>query len=179
LRVAGHAAEARVMRQVLIMKCSWWVAALAAGIALGSPVSAPGAATPAAVEDILSADYTRANTVDQIPWVVLTALLGLMEHDPRLANPGDRFNATDVVDSELATRRLVFAAGTSTSWLIYYEHGGLGYHRHLVVFTLAGDSAACRCVGKVGKDLKDFTELRRAGRKGLVTCDPCPRSPDL
>jgi len=167
------------MRLVLIMKCSWWVAALAAGFASGNPVSAPGAATPAAVEDILSADYTRANTVDQIPWVVLTALLGLMEHDPRLASPGEPFNATDIVDSDLATRRLVFAAGTSASWLIYYEHGGGGYHRHLVVFTLAGNSAVCRCVGGVGKDLKDFAALRKAGRRGLVTCDPCPTSPDL
>lgn len=62
-------------------------------------------------------------------------LLARMKHDPRLANPGERFNSTDLIDARYPTRRLVLAGGDSRSWFVSYEHGGRGYHRHLVIFT--------------------------------------------
>lgn len=42
-----------------------------------------------------------------------------------LADPGTKYQATDVVESpKLPFRRLVFAGRCEDRWFIYYEHGG-------------------------------------------------------
>ena len=49
----------------------------------------------------------------------------------RLANPRERFEATDVhSDAMLPTRRLILAGIGSDHSFIAYEHGGRGYHLH-------------------------------------------------
>ena len=98
----------------------------------------------------------------------MTALLNLMNHDPRLADPDDPFNATDVVDTAIPMRRLLLAAGTSESWFIYDEQGGRGNQRQLVMLTLSGDSAECRWACNVGKQVETLGALRKAAKKGLT-----------
>ncbi len=161
------------------MRRSRTIPAALVGAAFLSRLFAGTTSMPSPVKEILGTAYVQATTVEQIPRLALTALLNLMKHDPRMANPGDPFNATDVVDTAVPMHRLVLAAGSSESWLIYYEHGGRGYQRHLVVFTLSGDSAECCCVGNVGKQVESIGALHKAGKKGLITCDPCPKEPYL
>jgi hypothetical protein len=51
-----------------------------------------------------------------------------------IADKGARFNATDVVDTRLPMRRLIGFSVSNTESFIWYEHGGRGYHQHLVRF---------------------------------------------
>lgn len=54
-----------------------------------------------------------------------------------IAAQGKRFNATDVINRDVPTRRIIaFKTIGETSYL-WYEHGGLGYHQHLVGFNNA------------------------------------------
>ncbi|HYQ02765.1 MAG TPA: hypothetical protein VER96_29040 [Polyangiaceae bacterium] len=58
-----------------------------------------------------------------------------------MADVGEPFQATDVFmgDSPPPTRRFVLAAVLTRSpvvWVLCYEHGGIGYHYHIAVFTI-------------------------------------------
>jgi len=46
------------------------------------------------------------------------------------------YNATDVIDPGLPSRRLVSEYVTSNIAYIWYEHGGRGYHQHLVRYNV-------------------------------------------
>ena len=148
-------------------------------LSTGFDLAASPPAPQSPVAAILTAEAVDTKSVHQIPAPVVARLLSLMKHDPRLASAGEAFNATDVVWPNRAMRRLVLARGNSSSWLVYYEHGGRGYHRHLVVFSVAHDSAECRCVGNVAIEVADSAALRAANENGLVKCDPCPKEPEL
>jgi hypothetical protein len=155
------------------MKNRVTIAALSMASLLTVAMAAQRGPTPVALEQILKAEYKEVNKIKEIPPPVLTALLSLMKHDPRLANPGEPFNATDVVDTNVPMRRLIFTAGTPTGWLICYEHGGRGYMRHLVVFGRSAESVECRCSGAAQTDIKSMSALKKAAEKGLISCDPC------
>jgi hypothetical protein len=52
-----------------------------------------------------------------------------------LANPGEKYQVTDVViDRSLPFRRLVFAGRRDGDWLVYYERGGRGHGYYVLVF---------------------------------------------
>lgn len=53
----------------------------------------------------------------------------------RLANPGKKYRATDVVNNPLLpSRRLIFFIKTDKLNILYYEHGGRGKHEHCIIF---------------------------------------------
>lgn len=53
---------------------------------------------------------------------------------PGIADPGGKWCATDVIrEHKLPRRRLLFAGSSPTLWFIYYEHGGVGRHEHLLL----------------------------------------------
>jgi hypothetical protein len=54
----------------------------------------------------------------------------------QFADPGQRWNATDVIVHGIPERRLIFAGTVDGNWFIYYEHGGRGKHEHLVAMSL-------------------------------------------
>ena len=60
--------------------------------------------------------------------------------DGKIAKPGEPYNVTDVIDSNLYSRRIVDEFVTSTVAYIWYEHGGRGYHQHLVRFNVTKPS---------------------------------------
>ena len=57
-----------------------------------------------------------------------------------IAPLGQRFNPTDVLDG-LPTRRFIRAGRAGDKWFLWYEHGGLGYAKILVVYSLDGRPA--------------------------------------
>src|SRR5262245_46533979 len=90
-----------------------------------------------------------------------------MEHGARVANPGERFNSTDVVDTRYPRRRLVLSGIESRSWFVSNEHGGRGYHRHLVVFTRSGDRvklAYARTFLSRAATLEELRQLVKTGQ---------------
>lgn len=59
-----------------------------------------------------------------------------------LAEAGAPYNATDVVDPRLPSRRFVGAVRFGTFWIVWYEHGGIVHSRNIigVHFDAAADS---------------------------------------
>ena len=53
-----------------------------------------------------------------------------------IALKGEPYNATDVINADLYSRRIVEEYVTSDVGYIWYEHGGRGYHQHLVRFNV-------------------------------------------
>lgn len=47
---------------------------------------------------------------------------------------GGRFNATDIGSGP--RRRIFFIAKSGNNWIVSYEHGGHGYHRHCFLITI-------------------------------------------
>jgi hypothetical protein len=58
-----------------------------------------------------------------------------------MANPGQPFNATDVVTQGYLGRRLILLWGLGSRWVIAYEQGGIGYSDEAVAFQLNGATA--------------------------------------
>jgi len=52
-----------------------------------------------------------------------------------IARQGQKFNATDVIEKGVPRRRILgYVVGKRYAYL-WYEHGGRGYHQHLVKFS--------------------------------------------
>jgi hypothetical protein len=117
----------------------------------------------------LTEKYVLATAVEQIPPGVMADLSARMKHDPRLANPGERFNRTDVVDPRSPMRRLVLAGLGARSWFVTYEHGGRGYHRHLVVYAQRGGRPTLAYAATFGSEVATLEELRRLVNNGQMT----------
>jgi len=54
-----------------------------------------------------------------------------------IAAKGEPFNSTDVIEAGIPRRRIIDYFVTSTTSFLWYEHGGRGYHQHLVRFNTA------------------------------------------
>jgi hypothetical protein len=53
-----------------------------------------------------------------------------------MANPGQKFQATDfVLDRTLPWRRLVFSGVQDNNWFVHYERGGIAHSYYVVAFT--------------------------------------------
>jgi hypothetical protein len=83
--------------------------------------------------------YTRLRDVDAS---AIAALKRQFSYgDRRLADRGAGFEATDMIGPDnFPERRLVLAARAGDTWFFHYEHGGRGYHSHLVALTRADHS---------------------------------------
>lgn len=83
----------------------------------------------------LSTDYQVVYKTEEIQSNILNALYEKFA-GKKIANPDEEFNPTDVIyDENIPQRRLVFAGSSSNSWFVCYEHGGYGYHCHLIIFS--------------------------------------------
>ncbi|TCS05965.1 hypothetical protein [Caulobacter sp. BK020] len=83
---------------------------------------------PAAVCPIPS-DLTAFTSLDSLPPAIQ---VDLKMKTGGLSPAGGPFEATDVGDGP--KRRFVAAAGNPVLDVVIYEHGGRGYHRHVLVY---------------------------------------------
>jgi hypothetical protein len=86
-----------------------------------------------------------------------------------MANPGEKFQATDfVIDRTLPWRRLVFAGAQDGKWFVHYERGGRGHSYYVTTFKLSPHTDAnfewgCSVVG-VAKTLEELRTMVAACR---------------
>ena len=89
--------------------------------------------------------------------------------DGKLAEPGQKWNATDVItDPTLPGKRLIWATVGSEYYVVHYERGGIDHSFHILVAKLSKDDAKPKVVWRVvGGKLKDyaaFLDVLRSGK---------------
>ena len=103
---------------------------LVTALCAGSAVHA--AKSRLAWERFQHAEWFTVRSLEAVPPQVLDGLRSRFE-DPRIADVGESFDATDV-RTGLPTRRLVLAGHAASDWFVVYEQGGRGHHLVFVDF---------------------------------------------
>ncbi len=101
-----------------------------------------------------------------------SAILALCDGggDGKLAEPGQNWNATDVItDPTLPGKRLIWAVVGGEYYVVHYERGGIAHTFHILVATLGKNDAKPTMVWRaVGGPLKDYAALLDALRSGKL-----------
>jgi hypothetical protein len=86
----------------------------------------------------------------------------------KLAEPGQNWNATDVItDPTLPGERLIWAAVGGEYYVVHYERGGIDHRFHILVMKLTKNDAKkviWRAVGGPFKDYRAFLDALRNGK---------------
>jgi hypothetical protein len=90
--------------------------------------------------------------------------------DGKLAEPGQKWNATDaILDPTLPGKRLIWAAVGGEYYVVHYERGGIAHTFHILVAKLTkGDAKPKVAWGAVGRPLKDYAAFLDALRSGKL-----------
>jgi len=121
-------------------------------------------------EHILDGPFTMVKTTDAMPANLKQAFAEITGAPSfALANPGERYQVTDVViDRKLPLRRLVFAGAEADEWFIHYERGGRGHSFSVLVFKVDKQNRVQFVWGGVGthgaKNLEQLRKMVAAGR---------------
>ena len=99
------------------------------------------------------------------------AILGLCDggRDGKLAEPGQKWNATDAItDPTLPGKRLIWAAAGGEYYVVHYERGGIAHTYHIVVAKLSSNHGnpelAWRAIGGPFKNYAAFLDALRSGK---------------
>jgi mono/diheme cytochrome c family protein len=111
---------------------------------------------------IIDGDFTIEKNVDRLPAGLKSAFATLAkQYDFKMANPGEKFQVTDVIDEPgLPIRRLIFAGISKDRYFIHYEKGGIAHTFHLAVFDVSADGKVSFLWGGPGARAADLTQLR-------------------
>jgi mono/diheme cytochrome c family protein len=110
---------------------------------------------------LLDGDFTLEYKVERLPDSLKSAFARLAKQPEfKMANPGEKFEATDYIsDPGLPNRRLIFAGVSKNRYFIHYEHGGIGYHCDVVVFDVNPEGKVS-FLGVGSGRAKDLAQLR-------------------
>lgn len=115
-----------------------------------------------------SSRFHEVHSTSDLP----SAILALCDDggDGKLANPGEKWNATDVVtDPTLPGKRLIWAAVGGEYYVVHYERGGIAHSFHILVGRLAKNDAKPKVLWRaVGGPLKDYAAFLIALRNGRL-----------
>jgi len=139
------------------------------GIAIQSLCFADVAKLPAEDRKVLldSSRFHEVHSIGDLP----PAIVALCADDKgKLADPGQNWNATDVVtDVTLPWKRLVWAAVGSDYYAVHYERGGIDHSFHILVAKFAnGNSKPAVIWHAVGRQFKDYMTFVDALRSGKL-----------
>jgi hypothetical protein len=119
--------------------------------------------------------FAEVTTLGAIDPAAVTAVVARLRYDPRLADAGAPWEATDVGLTDAPCRRLLVAGHLGSSWVLLYEHGGRGLHHHLVMLQVADGTAvveywgtgyACKSWRQCESGKCRLRQLQEAVRKG-------------
>jgi hypothetical protein len=101
-----------------------------------------------------------------------SAILALCDGggDGKLAEPGQNWNATDVItDPTLPGKRLIWGAVGGEYYVVHYERGGIAHSFHILVAKLTQDNAKPKAVWRaIGGPFKDYAAFLDALRSGKL-----------
>jgi hypothetical protein len=155
--------EHRISLVVLVICC---VAFTAVAQQQGHQLSA------AEKEHILDGQFKVVSTTAGMPANVKQAFSEITrEPSFALANPGQKYQVTDVVvDRNLPFRRLVFAGVNADKWFVHYERGGRGHGYYVLVFKVDPHGDAHFVWGGSGPNgAKNLEQLRKMVATGQLS----------
>lgn len=86
-----------------------------------------------------------------------------------IADPGERFQATDVItEPGLPIRRLSVAGCSQDHCLVYYERGGIAHTWHAVLFHWTPDGTRVEAGGSAPPGIRTLDDLRSAVLSGAL-----------
>src|SRR5258706_2443504 len=94
---------------------------------------------PAIAALFTSTTFRRLDRFEQLPEPVRNHLVSHFGPEPSgsksvIANPNEPFNAGDAIDIRFPMRRLMFAGTSDSLSFVYYVHGGIALHYHVVIY---------------------------------------------
>jgi hypothetical protein len=98
------------------------------------------------------------------------SVIALCADDGRIAEPGQKWNATDsIMDPTLPGKRLIWAAVGGDYYVIHYERGGIAHTFHILFAKITKDDAKSKVVWRaVGGPLKDYAAFLDALLSGKL-----------
>jgi hypothetical protein len=120
--------------------------------------------SPAQREHVLDGQFNEVTKTEAMPVNVRRAFAKITgEPSFALSNPGQKYQATDVVvDRDLPRRRLVFAGVRGDDWLVHYELGGIGHSYCVLLFKVDSQNRLQFMWGGAGSHgAKDLDQLRK------------------
>lgn len=104
---------------------------------------------------------------------IITRTIKSWDKEFELANPGQPYDATDVVSGGKPRRQLISILKNESYFIMTYRHGGIGHHVHIMYFHFTDDKILDFWVGYGREDgmddkqsIKDWLTLKS---KGLQT----------
>ncbi len=124
--------------------------------------------SPRVLERCVSETLRPVYIVRSMPSTVVADLLTHVAfgRNGGVADRGETYNATDIIKyPERPTRRFLFGAVDDRTAVLAYEHGGRGYHIHVVAYDVSGARAVplFNVVGPV----HSIPELQHSLRTGV------------
>lgn len=111
--------------------------------------------------------FHEIHSTSDLPLPVVTLCAGDKNN---LAEPGGKWNATDVVmDTTLPGKRLIWAAVGDGYYVVHYERGGIAHTFHILIAKLAKNETKPKSVWKaIGGPFKDYAAFLDALRTGKL-----------
>jgi hypothetical protein len=143
---------------------------LGAWVLHSQPKAGETGLTTALREHVRGERFAPVATVATLPAGVRTALNELFGSKTlEMADPGQPFQATDVmVTPRLPARRLVAAGCSADHCLVYYERGGFAHVHQIALFSTTDATARLVHGGVAAGGLTDLDQVRDAFVAGQV-----------
>ena len=130
-----------------------------------------------ALNEFLTTDFKSVAKFKDLPENVRKNFLEgydvryLVDASKFIADPGERFNSVDTIEpgtpSDTPFRRLLVAGISLGQCFVYYEQGGRGYSRHLIVYDLTKNavkrSFSGHCFEQNVRDVGQLKALIKSG----------------
>jgi hypothetical protein len=115
-------------------------------------------------------DFSRFHEVHSTSNLPSTIVALCAGDNGRLADPGQKWNATCVItDPTLPGKRLIWAAVSGEYYVVHYERGGIDHSFHMLVAKLIKNDAKPKVVWRaIGGSLKDYAAFVEALRSGKL-----------
>ena len=121
--------------------------------------------------EFLNADFTILRKVADLP-AGIRMLYTVKGGRVAMADPGERFEATDVIDRDKPRRRLIFAGVAGDRVFIHYARGGRGHSYLVSLFRLKSPDLAVGLWSGYRGPVKNFEEMKRIVSEDESCCNP-------
>ena len=115
-----------------------------------------------------ASQFHEIHSTTNLPSTILSLCDG--GGDGKLAEPGQKWNATDaIIDPTLPGKRLIWAAVGGDYYVVHYERGGIAHTFHILVAKLTNNDSKPKLVwNAMGGPFKDYAAFLAALQKGKL-----------